>query len=255
MRSTSGESVSSSPTRWSERGDDVDDAGGDVGLLGDQPAEQRGVPRRVGRRLEHHGVAGGERLADLVDRHLEREVPRGDGADDADRLLDGSRRWSGCRGGRGRRAGRSPTRTRRSAWPGTAARRSSGTSSCGPLVSMRGQPTSRISCSRSSSCSPSSASCSCSRQCLRKAWFVDQSVSSNARRAATIACCMSAVEASVTWPMTSSVAGLMLSNVCARCRLDELAVDQHPRLRMHHGSLLDLVPLVVGRCANGRKRT
>ena len=55
----------------------------DVGLLGDEPADARRVPRRVGRGLEDHGVAGGERLADLLDRDLEREVPRHDRADDA----------------------------------------------------------------------------------------------------------------------------------------------------------------------------
>ena len=44
--------MSTSPTRWSDDGDDVEDAGRDVGLLGDEPAEARGVPRRVGRRLQ-----------------------------------------------------------------------------------------------------------------------------------------------------------------------------------------------------------
>ena len=89
----------------------------------------------------------------------------------------------------------------------------SGASSCGPFVVMRGQPTSRMSCSRSSSCSACSASWSCSRQRLRKAWLVDQSVSSKARREPSMARCISAVEASATWPMTSSVAGFTLSKV------------------------------------------
>ncbi len=40
----------------------------------------------------------------------------------------------------------------------------SGASSCGPWVIARGHPTSRMSSSRSSSCSDSNASCSCSRQ-------------------------------------------------------------------------------------------
>ena len=48
---------------------------------------------------------------------------------------------------------------------------------------------------------------------MRKAWFVDQSVSSKARRAPSIARCISAVDASATWPMTSSVAGFTLSKV------------------------------------------
>ena len=46
---------------------------------------------------------------------------------------------------------------------------------------------------------------------MRNEWFVDQSVSSKARRAASIARCISAGEASATCPMTSSVAGLTLS--------------------------------------------
>ncbi len=43
---------------------------------------------RVGCRLEHDGVAGGQRLPELADGDLERVVPRDDGADHADRLLD-----------------------------------------------------------------------------------------------------------------------------------------------------------------------
>src|SRR5262249_732981 len=53
------------------------------------------------------------------------------------------------------------------------------------------------------------------RHRLRKARLVDQSVSSNARRAASIARCMSAFDASATSPNTSSVAGLMFVNVPA----------------------------------------
>src|SRR5215470_18176003 len=91
----------------------------------------------------------------------------------------------------------------------------SGASSCGPCVTMRGQPASRMSSSRSSSFSASSASCNCSRHRLRKARLVDQSVSSKARRAASIARCMSAFDASATCPNTSSVAGLILTKVPA----------------------------------------
>ena len=43
--STSGEVLSTSPTRWSDDGDDVDHAGRDVGLLGDQATDPGGVPR------------------------------------------------------------------------------------------------------------------------------------------------------------------------------------------------------------------
>ena len=41
-----------------------------------------------GSRLEHDGVAGGQRRAELVEDDLDREVGRRDGRDDADRLLD-----------------------------------------------------------------------------------------------------------------------------------------------------------------------
>ena len=61
-------------------------------------------------------------------------------------------------------------------------------------------------------------------------WLVDQSVSSKARRAAAIAVCMSAFDASATWPSTSSVAGLMLSNRLPEPGFDELAVDEHAGL-------------------------
>src|SRR6478752_5080522 len=72
-----------------------------------------------------------------------------------------------------------------------------------------------MSSSRSSSCSASIASCSCNRHFCRKAWLVDQSVSSNARRAASIALPMSSFDASATSPSGSSVAGLMLVEVPA----------------------------------------
>ena len=66
---------------------DVEDAGGDLRLIGDEAAEAGGVPWRVGRGLEDHGVAGGEGLPELVQRHLDGEIPRDDGTDDAHRLL------------------------------------------------------------------------------------------------------------------------------------------------------------------------
>ena len=87
IRSTLGDSVSSSPTRWSDDVTTLRTPGRELGLLGDEPPEPGGVPRRVRRRLEHHRVAGGQRLAELVQRDLEREVPRDDGSDDADGLL------------------------------------------------------------------------------------------------------------------------------------------------------------------------
>ena len=66
-------------------GDDVDDAGRQVGLLADLGEQQRGQRRRLGR-LEHDGVAAGERRRDLPGQHQQREVPRDDLAGDAERL-------------------------------------------------------------------------------------------------------------------------------------------------------------------------
>ena len=65
------------------RRDDVDHTGRDVGLLGDQAAEHGGAPRRVGRRLEDHGVAGGQGRPQLGQVDLVGDVPRGDGPDHA----------------------------------------------------------------------------------------------------------------------------------------------------------------------------
>jgi hypothetical protein len=76
-----------------------------------------------------------------------------------------------------------------------------------------GAPTSATICGRRSSLCLSSASFNCCRPALRRARLVDQSVSSNARRAAAIARSMSATEPSATGPITDSVAGLTLSNV------------------------------------------
>ena len=67
-------------------GDDVDDAGREVGVLDDQLAEHRCAPRGVGCGLEHDGVAGRQRGPELGEVDLVREVPRRDGADDADGL-------------------------------------------------------------------------------------------------------------------------------------------------------------------------
>ena len=64
-------------------GDDVDDPGRDVRRLGDQAPQPGRVEGRIGSRLQHDRVPGGERLGELVDGDLEREVPRHDRADHA----------------------------------------------------------------------------------------------------------------------------------------------------------------------------
>ena len=102
-----------------------------------------------------------------------------------------------------------------------------GQSICAAKVIIRGVPTSAITSSRYSSRSDSSAACSCSRQRLRRARFVDQSVSSKARRAASMARRMSSADASATCPSTSSVAGLMLSK-----RLPDAASTSSPSMSM-----------------------
>ena len=50
--------------------------------------EQQGVERRLRSRLEHDGAAGQQRGDDLADGEELRHVPRHDGGDDADGLLD-----------------------------------------------------------------------------------------------------------------------------------------------------------------------
>ena len=73
-----------------EAGDEVEDAGGQADLLEDLGQRVRRQRRDLGR-LQHDGAAGGQRRGDLGDHLVQRVVPRRDGADDADRLLDDER--------------------------------------------------------------------------------------------------------------------------------------------------------------------
>jgi hypothetical protein len=66
------------------RRDDVEHTGRDVGVLGDQPAEGQAAPRRLRRRLQHHGAAGGQRRSHFGQVDLVGHVPRGDGGDHPD---------------------------------------------------------------------------------------------------------------------------------------------------------------------------
>ena len=86
--STSGCSTSARPV-VAGAGDDVDDARRQVGLLADLGEQQRGQRRGLGR-LEHDGVAAGQRRRDLPRQHQQREVPRDDLAGDAERLRVGA---------------------------------------------------------------------------------------------------------------------------------------------------------------------
>ena len=66
--------------------DDVEHPGREAGLLG-EVAEQRARQRRPLGRLQHDGVAGGERRADAPGREHERRVPGRRDGDDAGRVV------------------------------------------------------------------------------------------------------------------------------------------------------------------------
>ena len=68
-------------------GDDVEDAFGDAGFQRQLGEAEHGQRRQLGG-LEDDGVAARERRADLPARDVEREVPRHDEADDAERLAE-----------------------------------------------------------------------------------------------------------------------------------------------------------------------
>ena len=69
-----------------EAGDDVDDAGRKARLL-DQLGELERRGRGELRRLDDHGVAGGERRRELPGQQQQRRVPRRDDRHDAQRLV------------------------------------------------------------------------------------------------------------------------------------------------------------------------
>jgi hypothetical protein len=73
------------PGRLAVAGDDVHHAVGDA-RLGQQAGEADRGQRRLLGRLQHHRVAGGQRRPELPRGHQQREVPRDDLADHADRL-------------------------------------------------------------------------------------------------------------------------------------------------------------------------
>ncbi len=85
---TSGCSTSRWPTTRALADEDVDDAFGDAGLEDELGEPERGERRQLGG-LEDDGVAAGERRAELPGGDVEREVPRDDQPDDAERLAEG----------------------------------------------------------------------------------------------------------------------------------------------------------------------
>ncbi len=66
-------------------GQDIEHAVGQAGL-GGELGDADGGQRRLLGRLEDDGIAGGKRRTDLPAGHEQREVPRHDGGDDAERL-------------------------------------------------------------------------------------------------------------------------------------------------------------------------
>ena len=87
---TSGWRTSASPATLPLPGQDVEDAGGQAGLVEDLGEAQRGQRRRVGG-LGHDRVAGQEGGAELVAQQRRREVPRHDRGDDAERAAQHAR--------------------------------------------------------------------------------------------------------------------------------------------------------------------
>ena len=147
--STSGLVVSTAPTSGSAPAEHVDDAGGDVGVVGDQLAERQRDQRGVGRGLEHDGAAGGQRGRQLGQRQLVGIVVGDDRGDHAARLPSRPSGGAACRGSRCCRGPRSSDRS-------SADRRSSATisigwSSCAPWHSASVAPTSAMVSAASSS--------------------------------------------------------------------------------------------------------
>ena len=66
--------------------DDVDDAGRQD--VGDQFHDDQDAKRCLLGRLQHHAIAGGKRRRELPGRHQDREIPRNDLADDAERFVE-----------------------------------------------------------------------------------------------------------------------------------------------------------------------
>ena len=66
--------------------DDIEDAGRQK--IADHVHEDHDAHRRLLGRLQHDAIAGGERGRELPDRHQEREIPRDDLRDDAERLVE-----------------------------------------------------------------------------------------------------------------------------------------------------------------------
>ena len=221
--STSGCAPAPRP-RLAVAGDDVDHARREARFL-HQLAEPQRRQRRLLGRLEHDRAAGRQRRAELPRRHQQREVPRDDLADHADRLAQ--------RVGEERRPGAGTPRSASScprSWSpsppcsGTgrppAARRP-------PRATVNGLPLSSDSSSRARRRAPRSGRRA--SRCIRPrsdAFILRHAPVSNARRAALTARSMSSASPSATSASSSSVAGFSVSKVLPDAAVDPLAVDQ-----------------------------
>ena len=209
--STSGLVVSTAPTSGSAPTQHVDHAGRNVGVVGDQLAKRERDQRGVRRGLEHHRAPGGERGRELGQCELVGIVVGDDRRDHPAGLLlhpavvlhaaalDVAEVF-------GHRIGLQQI--------GVVAH------DLDRLVELRAlrtsagvAPTSAMVSSASSSRWSTNARWNCSRQRIRSSVLVDQSVVSNARRAAATAASASPTVASGAWPSTSPVAGLIEGNV------------------------------------------
>ena len=213
-------------------GDDVDDAGGGAGLGERLGEEERGERGDLGG-LEDDRVAGGDGGQDLPRGHLQRVVPRGDRADDADRLAaDRADVWSpeySALAMPSRRRAAVPKNAVLSTVPGTSNSR----------ASRIGLPAWRLS-SRASSSARSSSSWAALSRTVERSTGVARLHSSKAAPAAATAASTSAWPARVTVSMVSLVLGSRTSKVSPedasrRCAADVLV---HGREHTHRLGLL-----------------
>ena len=221
--STRGSLASSAPTPWSLEVTMLTTPGGKSVCSAMSSPSTRRAPGCVRGGLQHDGVSGGQRGPDLGEVDLVREVPRGDRADDADGLPgDGAPGGDAHRrrlaeilvplvglGGIGREA-QIVDRAFQLGCGGEHPRRAD--LGDGDLAQFL-------------ECAARIASRSWRTHRTRSSVLRDQSVSSKARRAASMARPMSSASASAAAPSTSSVAGL-IGGEGAPAAAGQLAVDE-----------------------------
>ena len=211
-------------------GHDVDDAIGEAGFLSQRGHAQGGQRRLLGR-LQDDGAAGRQGRTPLPGLHQQREVPRNDLADDADRLvprvaevrsLDGDGLAVDLVGPAGVVAialdGQRQVGVQRIAQRLAVVERFEGGQLFLVAASMR------------------SASLLSSRP-RSEAFIFGHGPSSNALRAALTARSTSALSPSATWQMVSPVAGLSGRKRLARHAVEPFAADEQRLLLLDLGRL------------------